>query len=88
MANSQERSPATSGNLRRALCLVAGLIAAGVGVMAASFGDTWSPQLYEFFESIDLYNRIDSFMPYFPLVPFYPLILMVLGTYLIVKSRS
>ena len=58
------------------------------GVMAASFGDTWSPQLYEFFESIDLYNRIDSFMPYFPLVPFYPLILMVLGTYLIVKSRS
>lgn len=70
------------------LCLVAGVLATGVGVVAASFGDAWSPKIYKFLESIDLYNRIDSFMPYFPLVPFYPLLLMVLGAFLIVKARG
>jgi sulfite exporter TauE/SafE len=77
-----------SGGVRKVLFLVAGILAVVFGLVGSSFGSAWSPQVYEFLFGFELVESIDAFMPYFPLVPFYPIFLMVLGAFLIVKSRG
>jgi hypothetical protein len=77
-----------TGGIRKLLFLVTGIVAVGIGLIGSSFGRAWSPQVYEFLFGFQIVTSIDSFMPYFPLVPFYPMFIMVLGAFLIIKSRS
>jgi len=72
----------------RKLVLVLGVIAVGIGLIGSSFGRAWSPQVYDFLFDFKIIESIDSFMPYFPLVPFYPMFLIMLGAFLIVKSKG
>ena len=81
-------SQSSTGGLRQLLFLVSGIVAVLIGLIGSSFGRAWSPQVYEFLFGFKIIESIDSFMPYFPLVPFYPIFVMMLGTFLIVKSRS
>ncbi len=72
----------------RKLFLALGVVAVGIGLIGSSFGRAWSPQVYDFLFEFKLIESIDSFMPYFPLVPFYPMFLIMLGAFLIVKSKG
>ena len=81
-------SQSSTGGLRQLLFLVSGIVAVLIGLIGSSFGRAWSPQVYEFLFGFKIIESIDSFMPYFPLVPFYPIFVMMLGAFLIVKSRS
>ena len=65
-----------------------GVVSVFVGITGSSFGRTWSPQVYETLFEFKIVESLDAFTPYFPLVPFYPLFLMMLGAWLIVKSRG
>ena len=73
---------------RQSLFFVPGVVAVLLGLAGSAFGSVWSPQVYDFLFGFKIIESIDTFMPYFPLVPFYPIFLMMLGTLLIVKSRS
>jgi hypothetical protein len=77
-----------TGAIGKSLLSVAGIVAVVIGLIGSSFGSAWSPQAYEFLFGFEIVNSIDSFMPYFPLVPFYPIFIMILGAFLIVKSRT
>ena len=81
-------SQSSTGGMRQLLFLVSGIVAVLIGLIGSSFGRAWSPQVYEFLFGFKIIESIDSFMPYFPLVPFYPIFVMMLGAFLIVKSRS
>ena len=72
----------------RKLFLALGIVAVGIGLIGSSFGRAWSPQVYDFLFEFKIIESIDSFMPYFPLVPLYPMFLIMLGAYLIVKSKG
>lgn len=77
-----------AGGIRQLLSLVSGTVAVIVGLIGSSFGSAWSPKVYEFLFDIKVIESIDTFMPYFPFVPFYPIFIMMLGAFLIVKSRD
>ncbi len=77
-----------TGGIRQLLFMVSGIVAVVAGLIGSSLGRVWSPQVYEFFAGFELMVFIDSFTPYFPGVPFYPLFIMILGAFLIVKSRG
>jgi hypothetical protein len=77
-----------AGAIGKSLLFVAGVVAVVIGLIGSSFGSAWSPQVYEFLFRFEFINFIDSFMPYFPLVPFYPIFIMILGAVLMVKSRN
>ena len=72
----------------RKLFLALGIVAVGIGLIGSSFGRAWSPQVYDFLFDFKIIESIDSFMPYFPLVPFYPMFLIMLGAFLIVTSKG
>ena len=74
--------------IRKLLFLVPGIVAVVIGLIGSSFGSAWSPQVYEFLFDFKVIESIDTFMPYFPLVPFYPIFIMMLGAFLIAKSRA
>jgi len=74
--------------IRRLLFLVLGIVAVVIGLIGSSFGSAWSPQVYEYLFGFQFVETIDSFMPYFPLVPFYPIFIIMLGAFLLVKSRA
>ncbi len=74
--------------IRKLLFLVPGIVAVVIGLIGSSLGSAWSPQVYEFLFAFEVISSIDTFMPYFPLVPFYPIFIMMLGAFLIVKSRG
>lgn len=82
------QNPAYAGGIRKLLLLVPGIVAVVIGLIGSSFGSAWSPQVYEFLFGFKVIESIDAFMPYFPFVPFYPLFIMMLGAFLIVKSRG
>ena len=65
-----------------------GVVTVLVGIIGSSLGRTWSPQVYEYLFEFKAVESLDAFTPYFPLVPFYPLFLMMLGAWLIVKSKG
>lgn len=77
-----------TGGIGRLLFLMSGIVALIVGLIASSFGRAWSPQVYDFLFNFQIIEYFDSFTPYFPGVPFYPLFIMILGAFLIVKSRG
>ena len=77
-----------SSGIGKLLLLLFGVVAIAIGLIGSSFGSAWSPQVYEFLFGFKVINFIDSFMPYFPMVPFYPLFIMILGAFLIVKSKG
>ena len=72
----------------RKLLLALGIVAVGIGLIGSSFGRDWSPQVYAYLFEFKIIESIDSFMPYFPLVPVYPMFLIMLGAFLIVKSKG
>jgi hypothetical protein len=80
--------PSDTGSMGRLLLLLFGVVAVAIGLAGSSFGSAWSPQVYEYLFGFGIIEAIDSFMPYFPLVPFYPIFTMMLGASLIVKSRT
>jgi len=77
-----------NGRIQKLLFLVPGVVAVVIGLIGSSLGSAWSPQVYEFLFAFEIIASIDTFMPYFPLVPFYPFFIMMLGAFLIVKSRG
>ena len=77
-----------SSGIGKLLLLLFGVVAIAIGLIGSSFGSAWSPQVYEFLFGFRVINFVDSFMPYFPMVPFYPLFIMILGAFLIVKSKA
>ncbi len=77
-----------NGRIQKLLFLVPGVVAVVIGLIGSSLGSAWSPQVYEFLFTFEVIASIDAFMPYFPLVPFYPFFIMMLGAFLIVKSRG
>ena len=77
-----------TGGMRKLLFLMSGIVAVVIGLIGSFFGRAWSPQIYEFLFDFKIIESIDTFMPYFPLVPLYPLFIMMLGAFLIVKSRN
>ena len=76
---------AGSGNT---LSFVSGIVLVAIGLTGSSFGSAWSPQIYEFLFGFGVVESMDAFMPYFPLVPFYPIFIIMSGAYLIVRSRG
>jgi len=78
----------SAGRKSNLLFLVPGYLAVILGLTGSAFGSVWSPQVYDFLFGFRIVEAIDTFMPYFPLVPFYPIFLMMLASFLIVKSRS
>ena len=70
------------------LFLIAGLAVVVAGLVGSTFGASWSPQVYEFLFAFRIIESIDAFMPYFPLVPFYPIFVIMLGAFLTVKWRG
>ena len=78
-------SQSSSGGIRQLLFLLSGFVAVVVGLIGSSFGRAWSPQVYEFLFGFKVIKSMDVFMPYFPLVPFYPILIMTFGAYLIRK---
>ncbi len=77
-----------SSGIAKLLLLLFGVVAIAIGLIGSSFGSAWSPQVYEFLFGFKVINFIDSFMPYFPMVPFYPLFIMIFGALLIVNSKG
>ncbi len=77
-----------NSGIARLILLLSGVVAIAIGLIGSSFGAAWSPQVYEFLFGFKVINFIDSFMPYFPMVPFYPLFIMILGAVLIIKSKG
>lgn len=77
-----------TGGIRQLLFLATGIVAVVIGLIGSSYGSAWSPQAYEFLFGFKIIESIDTFMPYFPFVPFYPIFIMMLGAFLIVKSRG
>lgn len=65
-----------------------GIAALAVGLVGTSFGTNWSPQVYDFLYGIRFIEYIEPFAPYSPLVPFYPMFLLMLGAFLLVRSRT
>ena len=84
----QSTTQSNAGGVRKPLFLVPGILAVVVGLIGSSFGSAWSPQVYEFLFGFKFIESIDAFMPYFPLVPFYPIFVMSFGALLIVKARG
>ena len=74
--------------MRSLLFLVSGILAVAIGLIGSSFGSAWSPQVYDFLFGFKVIESIDVFAPYFPGVPFYPIFIMMIGAFLIVKSRG
>lgn len=77
-----------NSGIARLILLLSGVVAIAIGLIGSSFGAAWSPQVYEFLFGFKVINFIDLFMPYFPMVPFYPLFIMILGALLIIKSKG
>ncbi len=78
----------SSGGIRQLLFLLSGIVAVVIGLIGSSYGSAWSPQAYEFLFGFKIIESIDTFMPYFPLVPFYPMFIIMFGAFLIVQSKG
>ena len=84
----EQANQSNRGTIRNMLLATSGIVAIVVGLIGSSFGSAWSPQVYDFLFNIETVEFIDTFMPYFPLVPFYPIFMIMLGSFLIVKSKE
>jgi sulfoxide reductase heme-binding subunit YedZ len=59
-----------------------------IGLAGSIFGSTWSPPVYRVLESNEIILSIQSIVPYFPFVPFYPGFVILCGALFAVKSRT
>jgi hypothetical protein len=84
----QSEAQSKAGGAGNLLLLAAGVLAVVIGLTGSSFGSAWSPQVYEFLFGFGIVESIDAFMPYFPLVPFYPIFIIMSGAFLIIRSRG
>jgi len=78
--------PASSGN--RLITLLPGAVVVALGIVGVTFGSPWGKQVYDFGFAEPVLNTIGVYTPFFPFVPYYPIILMMLGALLILKSRA
>jgi hypothetical protein len=65
-----------------------GLLIVIVGLVAFAFGSPWSKPAFKWFGSFDLMNTITQYVPYFPFVTFFPLLLVLIGCCLIVGAAN
>ncbi len=84
----QDKTIQPSGGILQMMFMTAGIIAVAVGLVGITFGSLWSGQALEFFEGIEIVEIIGTYAPYFPFVAFLPIFLIMLGAFLIVKSRD
>ena len=77
-----------AGGTRHLLYLVSGIVVVLTGLIGSSFGSVWSEQAYELFAGIELMEHIGMYVPYFPFVPFFPIFTIMLGAFLILKSKG
>jgi hypothetical protein len=84
----QSEAQSKAGGTGNLLFLATGVVAVVIGLTGGSFGSAWSPQVYEFLFGFSIVESIDAFMPYFPLVPFYPIFIVMSGAFLIIRSRD
>ena len=82
-----KKRSATDGK-RTVVYLLSGTVAVVIGLIGSSYGRAWSPQTYEFMYGFRVIEFVEPFMPYSPLVPFYPLFILMFGAFLIVRSRG
>jgi hypothetical protein len=84
----QSTVPSSAGGVRNVLFLVLGVATLLIGLIGAGSGSVWTLQVYEFVYGINVIAFIEPFMPYSPLVPFYPMFIIMLGAFLMVKSKG
>ena len=80
------QAPASA--VTRLAYLLPGAVVAAIGIIGVTFGSPWGKQVYEFGFSVPVLNTIGIYTPFFPFVPYYPIVLMMLGALLILKARS
>jgi hypothetical protein len=85
--SKQSAGQSSTDGSSRSLYLTVGFAALVVGMTGISFARVWSPQVFEFMYGFKVIEFIDPFIPYSPLIPFYPMFMMILGASLMVKSR-
>lgn len=68
--------------------LLPGAVVVAIGLMGVTVGSPWGKQVYEFGFGVPALNTIGVYTPFFPFVPYYPIIVMMLGALLILKSRG
>ena len=84
---SAQTGAAQSGSgIGQLLLGVIGVALVAVGLVASSFGSGWSEQVFEFFKT-PLMKTLTISTPYFPFVNFYPMFVIMLGAFAIVRSR-
>ena len=89
---SKKRSKTSAGQSSTdgrstSLFLTVGFAALVVGLTGISFARDWSPQVFEFMYGFKAIEFVGPFIPYSPLIPFYPMFLMILGAAFMVKAR-
>lgn len=66
----------------RLVFMIVGAAAAGMGVLGIAFGSFWAPTALELFYGNETAQKFEF------VVPFLPILLIALGTFLAVKSRQ
>ena len=59
-----------------------------IGVLGIIFGSAWSPQVFEIFAGNKILEAVGTYVPYFPFEPFFPIFIIMLGSFLTVRSRG
>jgi hypothetical protein len=79
---------ADAGGLARRLYLLAGIVTVLIGLIGAGSGWVWGDRSYEYLMSIEFTYYLQSYLPYYPFVPFFPIFILMLGAFLLVRSRQ
>jgi hypothetical protein len=66
----------------------AGIVAIFIGLMGSALATPWSSASFELLYSHKVLEVIGTYVPYYPFVPFFPAFIIMLGAFLMVKSRS
>jgi len=66
----------------RLLLLVAGTAAVGTGILGIGSGSFWAPATLDFFYGNEIAQKFEL------VIPFLPILLIALGTFLAVESRQ
>ena len=84
--SAQTGAAQSDSGIGQLLLGVIGVALVAVGLVASSFGSGWSEQVFEVFET-PLMKTLTISTPYFPFVNFYPMFVIMLGAFAIVRSR-
>ena len=72
----------------RILTMLPGAAFVVVGLVGVTIGSPWGKAIYDFGFSVPALNTIGVYTPYFPFVPYWPLLLIVIGAGLILRTRQ